>query len=297
MFKFLRVLFGVRKKKVTLILVQENKPAEPESFSFYPKKMFQLNFYIAFLAVVMVFLVLSITPLGSVLFDREDAELRSKAIELKQKLNYLSDSLKNRDILLKSIQGVIRNDIDTLFQTTSYESLVHDYLGTDPESIMNGSTNQNAAIEYTAPNLDAIKKIDIDKIIYSGKFTSKPLFPALFPVNGTLSQKFDSEKKHYGIDIAASKGSIVRSLADGVVISADWSINYGNTIQIQHGDGYISIIKHCSSLLKKEGDVVLRGDGIGVLGFSGVINSGPHIHVELWRDGVALDPELYLITQ
>jgi murein DD-endopeptidase MepM/ murein hydrolase activator NlpD len=88
----------------------------------------------------------------------------------------------------------------------------------------------------------------------------------------------------------------VRALADGVVISAEWSINYGNTIQIQHGDGYISIIKHCSSLLKKEGDVVLRGDGIGVLGLSGVINTGPHVHIELWRNGVALDPELYLIT-
>jgi len=143
--------------------------------------------------------------------------------------------------------------------------------------------------------IDRVNLIESDKIIYSEKFSSVPVFPAPAPVLGTLTQKFDAKKKHFGIDIASSKGSLVKSIADGVVITADWSINYGNTIEIQHGDGYITVIKHCSSLLKKEGDVVLKGDAIGVLGMSGVINTGPHTHIEIWRNGIALDPEPYLL--
>lgn len=288
MFKFLSVLFSVRKKKVTVILVQENKPAEPESFSFYPKRLFQLNLYIILLTLALVFVLLTITPMGATLFDKEDAELRAMAVDLSNKISFLSDSLKKRDVQLKSIQEIIRAESDTVFQTIAYESLIQDYIGTDA---------YEASYEVKNPEIEIAQTINADKIIYTGKFSSKPVFPAPSPLVGTLSQKFAPEKKHFGIDIAASKGTIARSISDGVVVSADWSINYGNTIQIQHGDGYISIIKHFSSLLKKEGDIVLKGDGIGVLGLSGVINSGPHIHIELWHNGVALDPELYLITQ
>jgi murein DD-endopeptidase MepM/ murein hydrolase activator NlpD len=288
-FKFLKALFSVRKKKVTVILVQENKPAEPDTFSFIPKRMFHVGIYITLLTCAVIFVTLSVTPLGYLLYDREDAEIRQMALDLALRINVLSDSLRVRDAHLQTIQSVLRKEADTTFQTASYESLFEEYSG----FLEKEEVQTSEAIQL---DLESIRNVDSKQIIYSGKFSNTPEFPAPAPLNGILTQKFDVSTKHYGIDIAASKGSIVRALADGVVISAEWSINYGNTIQIQHGDGYISIIKHCSSLLKKEGDVVLRGDGIGVLGLSGVINTGPHVHIELWRNGVALDPELYLIT-
>ncbi|NCP84357.1 MAG: M23 family metallopeptidase [Bacteroidetes bacterium] len=288
MFKFLKVLFGVRNKKITLILVQENKPAEPESFSFFSKRLFQLMVYIIVFFVVMGYTILAITPLGYTLFDREDAEIRRVTKDLSTRMEILSDSLKKRDKLLRTIQDVLISESDTTFHVSDYETKFREYLDeTDFEESSNKAINGN--------HLDRVNLIEADKIIYSEKFSSIPVFPAPAPVLGTLTQKFNAKKKHFGIDIASSKGSLVKSIADGVVITADWSINYGNTIQIQHGDGYITIIKHCSSLLKKEGDVVLKGDAIGVLGMSGVINTGPHTHIEIWRNGIALDPEPYLL--
>jgi murein DD-endopeptidase MepM/ murein hydrolase activator NlpD len=287
MFKFLRVLFGVRNKKITIILVQENKPAEPESFSFFSKRLFQLMMYIIIVCFAIGYTVLAVTPLGYTLFDREDAEIRRLAQDLSNRMDYLSDSLKKRDRFLRTIQDVLLSESDTTFVISDYETKFREY--------MDESDQEENSSKIDLTQLERVNQIEPDKIIYSEKFSSVPIFPAPAPVIGTLTQRFDSKKRHFGIDIASSKGSIVRSIADGVVITADWSINYGNTIQIQHGDGYITIIKHCSSLLKKEGDVVLKGDAIGVLGMSGVINTGPHTHIEIWRNGIALDPEPYLL--
>lgn len=287
MFKFLSHLFQVGNKKITLIMVQENRPAEPESFSFKPRNLFQVFAIGVLVSIALFFAFLALTPAGYLLFDREDTELRTMANNLNQRMVQISDSLKKRDKFIKSMQYVLMSQKDTTYAVNDYPSSSE---FTDYESDSE-ITNEFIGTEF----LERIKTIEPDKIIYSDRFATAPKFPAPTPLDGIITQRFDPQKKHFGIDIASSKGNVVRSIADGVVVSADWSINYGNTIQIQHGDGYISIIKHCSSLLKKEGDVVLKGDAIGVLGLSGVINSGPHTHIELWRNGIALDPEQYLL--
>lgn len=288
MFKFLKILFNSRKKKVTVILVQENKPAEPDTFSFFPSQLVNTWLITIFIAIAFFFIFLSVTPIGQIAFFKEDEELKAFAQDLSKRLVQLSDSLKHRDDQIRTIQSVLREESDTTFSIESMQYLMDEYNVIDERTI-----------DYTSEPFQYSdgQVIDAGRIIFSGTFSESPEFPSPRPLSGTLTQKFNIDEKHFGIDIASANGSIVRSIADGVVISAYWTINYGNTIQIQHGDGYISIFKHCSSLLKKEGDIVLKGDGIGVIGLSGMINTGPHVHVELWKDGIALDPELYLMTE
>jgi len=114
------------------------------------------------------------------------------------------------------------------------------------------------------------------------------------PLDGEISAKFDTDSKHFGIDIVAPANSPVKSILDGVVIFSDWSVKTGNTISIQHRNNLISTYKHNSKLLKKIGQFVKAGEAICIIGNTGELTSGPHVHFEIWNNGIAIDPAAYI---
>ncbi len=117
------------------------------------------------------------------------------------------------------------------------------------------------------------------------------LFP---PLQGLVLKKYDYKKKHYGIDIVAQKNEPIKSTADGTVLLASWTQDSGHVIAIQHRTNLISFYKHNSVLLKKVGDTVKAGDIIAIIGNSGELTDGPHLHFELWHNGVAINPEDFI---
>ena len=114
------------------------------------------------------------------------------------------------------------------------------------------------------------------------------------PLSGEVSAQFDLSKKHFGIDVVAQKDTPIKSILDGVVISADWSEQNGNTVSIQHNNNLISIFKHNSTILKKVGERVKAGEALAIIGDTGEHSSGPHVHFELWSDGKAINPLDYI---
>ena len=117
----------------------------------------------------------------------------------------------------------------------------------------------------------------------------------IIPVNGYISRGFDSERCHYGIDIVARDGTPVFASAGGFVVFSGYTNDYGHTIILSHSDGYLSIYKHCSVILKKEREFVKQGELIAQSGNSGLATTGPHLHFEIWHNGKAIDPENLLI--
>ena len=115
-----------------------------------------------------------------------------------------------------------------------------------------------------------------------------PLTP---PVEtGFPTRDFDARDGHYAVDIAVEAGSYVYSVGDGYVVFADWTNNGGHTIAVQHADGYLSVYKHNQRLVKRVGDRVRQQEAVAISGNSGEITTGPHLHFELWRHGLAQDP-------
>jgi len=114
------------------------------------------------------------------------------------------------------------------------------------------------------------------------------------PLKGEISAPFDLEGKHFGVDIVAEENSAVKSILDGVVIFSDWSAKNGNTISVQHRNNLITVYKHNSKLLKKIGQFVKKGEAICIIGNTGKLTSGPHVHFELWNNGIAIDPDQYI---
>ena len=113
------------------------------------------------------------------------------------------------------------------------------------------------------------------------------------PLNGVVSQGYDPAIHPY-IDITAPKGSVVKAVLDGTVIFSGWSDDAGHTIQIQHDGDIISIYKHNEKLLKKTGDKVSAGTPIALVGNTGEMTTGAHLHFELWHKGESVDPTKHI---
>ena len=113
------------------------------------------------------------------------------------------------------------------------------------------------------------------------------------PLKGVVSQGYDPVIHPY-VDIAAPEGSVVKATLDGTVIFAGWSDETGHTIQIQHDGDIVSIYKHNEKLLKKAGDKVTAGSPIALVGNTGELTTGDHLHFELWHKGQTVDPTLYI---
>lgn len=160
------------------------------------------------------------------------------------------------------------------------------------------------SIEVSEEEMALREEIELEKLNEKNRTTTnvntspsdKPLEQLYFtsPLSGEISDGFMPDKKHYGIDIVAPKGTPIKSVLDGFVIMSDWTRETGNTIGIQHANNTITFYKHNSTLLKKTGELVKAGEAIAVIGNTGDLTDGPHLHFELWYKGQPVDPGEYV---
>jgi murein DD-endopeptidase MepM/ murein hydrolase activator NlpD len=115
------------------------------------------------------------------------------------------------------------------------------------------------------------------------------------PIKGIVTSEFEPLRKHFGIDIVAARDEVIKSVQDGTIICAGWTVETGYVIAIQHPGNIISIYKHNSVLLKKEGNIVHAGETVAIIGETGELSTGPHLHLELWINGIPVNPKDYIV--
>ena len=115
------------------------------------------------------------------------------------------------------------------------------------------------------------------------------------PVEGVVSSKFNLNSNHFGIDLVAAPNEVVKAILDGTVIFSAWTSETGYVIQIQHTANIISVYKHNARLLKKQGERVKTGEHIAFVGNSGELTTGSHLHLEIWQNGMPVNPEDYIV--
>ncbi len=131
----------------------------------------------------------------------------------------------------------------------------------------------------------------------------KPLFtwsstPGMIPpVYGWISRGFieadERTRAHPGVDIVAPRGTPVRSVLDGIVTFAGWDDIYGNLVVIRHNDSLSTVYGHNEEVLVSVGDSVKQGDVIARIGSTGK-STAPHLHFEVLKNDVAVDPAIYV---
>jgi murein DD-endopeptidase MepM/ murein hydrolase activator NlpD len=114
------------------------------------------------------------------------------------------------------------------------------------------------------------------------------------PLKGVISDTFNIDRKHYAIDIAAKSKEVIKSVQKGTVVFSAWTAVSGHTLIIQHPNDFVSVYKHNAALIKKEGAFVNAGDAVALVGNTGELTTGPHLHFELWSKGLPVNPQEYI---
>jgi len=269
-----------------LIIRNEENFAEKTSLAFTYSKVILFS-VILFSVIFVVSLLLSRTLLAK-WFDPRHAqiEMNKQLVELREQFDSLAVEVDRKDQFILNFQRVLSGD------TSDFK---------DPAEIMQGETRPLAkAGEMKLAPADSqfrkeFEKSDLSLIaLTSVKYRELQETFFFSPITGFVSDHFDIKKGHYGVDIVAKTNEAVKNVADGTILFASWTQDAGYVIMIQHRGNLISVYKHNAELLKKVGTFVNAGEIISIVGNSGEMTDGPHLHFELWYNGNPLNPEEFV---
>jgi len=231
--------------------------------------------------ITLTAIVIIKTPIRNYLPGYLDSEIRQEIIVNALRTDSLQQKLLVQSKYLTNVNSILRGDMQ-VDQVHKIDSV-------------NGA---NINLEKSKRTAEFVRNYeDEEKYNLNAMQTSQPRPDDAFfykPVKGVVSSAFNLQEKHYGIDIAAKPKESVLATMKGTVIYAGFDPNFGYVIQIQHPNGYVSIYKHNALLLKKEGDSVDNGEVIALVGNTGSLSTGEHLHFELWYRGRPVDPSQYI---
>lgn len=248
------------------------------------------TFFVMIISIIVmlsaiVFSITAYTPVRTFIPGYPDAHSKRAAIQNAITIDSLESVIYRWELYSENLKRVVEGrdplKIDSLIQATT------------PEKV---SSEEAAALQKQDSLLrEEVKKEEQFDISSNRDKRELPIEGVHFftPLKGVVSQGYDALIHPY-VDITAAAGSVVKAVLDGTVIFAGWSEEAGYTIQIQHEGDIISIYKHNEKLSKKVGDKVSAGSPIALVGNSGDLSTGAHLHFELWHKGEAVDPANYI---
>lgn len=271
------------KFKYKLTIINENTLEEVAGLRVSKLNGLSVLLFVLTILFLIASLIIAFTPLRNYLPGYMNSEVRQQIVDNALRLDSLQQLLDRQNLYIMNIQDIFRGDI----KTESVQNI--DSLTTAREdSLINRSMREEEfrrQYEETEKyNLTSLKSQPLDENLIFYK-----------PTRGMISSSFDADKKHFGTDIAANPNESVLAILDGTVVSNNYTAETGYVIQVQHNQGFLSMYKHCGSILKNVGDKVQAGEAIAVVGNTGSLSTGPHLHVELWYKGRAVDPEKYIV--
>ena len=271
------------KYKYKLSVINETSYEEVFNFRLSQLHVLTALSVLAVILVVLTILLIAFTDLREFIPGYPDGNMRQMIAQNALRVDSLENELLKRDSFFKSIRLVL-NGGDTTSLERSREDTARYRNDTIRFQISEQENEFRAAIEER-------ERFNLSLGMKEQNHDYYHFFP---PVEGIVTQSFDEKKRHYGTDIVAKANAKVAAVLDGVVIFTDWTVKTGYVIQVQHTNDLISVYKHNSILLKKQGDYVRAGEVLGVVGNTGEESSGPHLHFELWRAGNPLNPENFI---
>ncbi|WP_400075779.1 M23 family metallopeptidase [Winogradskyella sp. R77965] len=272
--------------KYRLVILNEDTFEERFAIKLTRLNVFILTSLSAISLVFFTILLIAFTPLREYIPGYSSARLKKQATTL----NYKTDSLVNELELNKryyaSIRKVLTGDVASL--------------EFNRDSILQATKNDIGVLQVTTNKEDSLLREKVDKedkynlFESSGDQSNYVLFP---PVNGTISEGYNLEEKHFAVDVVVAANTPVKATADGTVIFAEWTVETGYVVIIEHNRELISVYKHNSTITKGQGDLVKAGEVIAMSGNTGELTTGPHLHFELWSKGYPVNPTNFIDFQ
>lgn len=256
-------------------------------------RLTRLNVFVVTGALIMILifatsLIIAYTPLREYIPGYGDVNLQHELFKLNLKTDSMEKEIIRRNLYLENIRYVIEGK---------------DFPQNDFVKPHDSSYNKYTNLDFTISPEDYSLRQELENsdkynlnfsTSYEDSHSSISSFFFFTPIKGIVVNGYNPAKGHYGIDIAAKKNEAVKATLDGTVIITGWTLETGYIISIQHINNIVSVYKHNAVLLKKTGEYVKAGDPIAIVGESGEITTGPHLHFELWHNGNSINPKEFM---
>jgi murein DD-endopeptidase MepM/ murein hydrolase activator NlpD len=281
----------VRRIRDQYRLVILNEETLEERISF---KLSRLNVFVAIglLSIALVFIttyIIAFTPLKEYIPGYTDVTLQRRIYELQLRSDSVAFAMRTQEKYLEDLKKVLGGDLPN-----EREMLPADTAQTQKYlNIKDKRSPEDSLLRTEYDNVNKYNLFKSDKS--SGKGSSMRNLTFFSPIKGIVTSEFEPLRKHFGIDIVAARDEVIKSVQDGTVIFSGWTVETGYVIAIQHPGNVISIYKHNSVLLKKEGNIVHAGETVSIIGETGELSNGPHLHLELWINGMPVNPKDYMV--
>ena len=247
------------------------------------------GFFVAVVSIITVFTaaiysLIAFTPIRTFIPGYPDAHSKRAAIQNAMRIDSLESVIYRWELYSENLRRVVEGE-----EPLKIDSLIN----------ASGKTTKTQADAAQLALKDSLLRQQVkeeEQFDISGRDKRNLPIEGLHfftPLKGVISQGYDPAVHPY-IDITAPAGSVVKAVLDGTVINDSWSEDAGYTIQIQHDGDIISIYKHNEKLLKKTGEKVTAGSPIALVGNTGKLTTGEHLHFELWYKGETVDPTRYI---
>ena len=269
--------------KYRLVVLNEDTFEERFAVKLTRLNLFFLTSLAAIILVTLTTLLIVFTPLREYIPGYSSTALQKQALQLDTKTDSIMKAINMNDAYINSLKSVLRGEVSAVV--------------INKDSIFKAAQADTDILELTPSKADSLLREKVrneDKYnLFETALTVKDFvfFP---PVNGSISSGFDLNEKHFAVDIVIPMNTPVKATSDGRVLFASWTSDAGYVIIIDHGDELISVYKHNSSLTKSQGDFVKSREVIAISGASGELSTGPHLHFELWSNGIPLNPTNFI---
>ena len=267
----------VLNKNYRLAVVEEDSYQEKFALSLSKRNIFLISFSVAFIIILITTLLIFYTPIREYIPGYDTTKLRVQAVQNLEKLDSIMNSLEKNEQFIQAFSRTING-----------EEITNQYEGSKIKEVDITDLEVNINIE------DSIlrKIVEVEDRFNIIEKEDALIAPNLIsPASGIISEAFDFSEGHYGVDIVLKERTPIKAVYDGIVLFAEWTLNYGFTVVVFHKNELISTYKHNQSVKVETGDFVQTGEVIALSGNTGEFTSGPHLHFELWDLQGPINPE------
>ncbi len=240
---------------------------------------------VAILLIALVTILIAFTPIREFIPGYPDGNTRRHIVENALKTDSLERELQQWKIYLSNLHTILRGD-----SPDNMESIPDTSIRYSEITFTRSMEDSLLRLQIESEELYNLSVVDTKND--RGNLTRFHFFP---PVKGVVTNSFNARLGHLGVDVVAPPNEVIVAIADGTVTLSSWTLETGYVIQIQHENNLLSVYKHNSKLLKQSGAQVKAGEAIAIIGNSGELTTGPHLHFELWHNGTPINPEQYIV--
>jgi murein DD-endopeptidase MepM/ murein hydrolase activator NlpD len=280
-----RIFTDQLKNKYRLVILNDETFGEKFSFRLSPLGLIVMIGTVTIIMTSLVISLVAFTTLREYIPGYGDVAERKQILELSVKADSLEQTLSARDWYMNNLVNVFsdslqrktdkpKKDTSGKFQKVNTKPSENDI------QFRKEVESEPSSIQFAGSN---IRKSALSNYLFFS------------PLKGLVTTSFNSVDEHYGVDVVAKKDEMIKSTLDGTVVFTGFTASDGYVIQVQHDNNLVSVYKHNSRILKRSGDKVKSGEAIAVIGNTGENSNGPHLHFELWHNGLPVNPEEFVV--